>query len=124
MYASLANVRMPNLIPWVLQVVWDDDEPSWVTHSDFEIYTCAQIPCTVAGLRLSQLIGTNIQVDWRDGFNFQKGQVTGMNRDHSFTITYDDGDVDQINLHNICNTNIVTSAYGRKHKVFEWCVTK
>jgi hypothetical protein len=39
----------------LLQVAWDCDEPSWVTHADFEAYTHESIPTTIAGALLDSL---------------------------------------------------------------------
>lgn len=55
------------------QVVWDNDEPSWVSHEDFQTYTGQDVINTVEGLKLKGMIKKRIGVDWRNGLNFQYG---------------------------------------------------
>ena len=102
-------------------MAWDGDVASWVTLSDFEIFTQKKINTTVAGLKLDHVIGKDVHVDWRGSYNFQHGRVTRKNENGSFQVEYVDGDVDDIELHNLPKKSI-TSAYGRTHKVYEWCV--
>jgi hypothetical protein len=103
------------------QVAWDGDVTSWVTLSDFEIFTQEKIKTTVAGLKLDHVIGMDVQVDWRGSFNFQFGRVTRKNENGSFHVEYIDGDNDDIQLHKLPKDPYI-SAYGRTHKVYEWCV--
>jgi hypothetical protein len=102
-------------------VAWDSDEPSWVNHTDFETYTHQKIQVTVVGLKLDHMIGKRILVDWRGIYNFQSGRVTQKNSNGSFQVHYTDGDVDDIQLHKLPKKSI-TSEYGQKHRIYEWCV--
>ena len=74
------------------------------------------------GLRLIQMIGKHIQVDWRGLYNFQSGRVTKKNKNGSFQVHYSDGDMDNIDLHNVSTKQSLVSAFGHKHKIYEWCI--
>jgi hypothetical protein len=105
-------------------VAWDNNQPSWVSIKDFESFTGGKnIAYTVAGLKLANLVGKCVQVDWRSLWHFQTARVTKLNKNGTFKLTYKDGDEDNVDLHKLSSKQTITSGiFGQKHKIYEWCV--
>jgi len=72
-------------------------------------------------LKLAHVVGKQVQIDWRGVYNFQSGSVKKKNKDGTFEVVYTDGDVDNIDLH-LLSKKTIKSAFGQKHKIYEWCI--
>lgn len=105
-----------NLLPCTLTIVILLSSPNYVLTLSLSHFANLD-----TGLKLARVVGKHIQVDWRGIYNFQSGHVKKKNKNGTFQIVYTDGDVDNIELHELSKKSI-TSDYGHKHKIYEWCI--
>ena len=121
-------------------VEWLRDKPSWVTAQEFRLHSNRTVSFTVKGLGIDSLAGRTVDVWWTDSTHFDgafadplvvpdvlvtvclfaDALISKRNRDGTFEVKYNDGDVDRrVDLLTPAGASY-TSAWGYEHLVVEW----